>query len=161
MAVRSKPSWDIPFGEIQKRADALKFDRDYFARAQPQQVRADTARADTGRAADRRALIERAKNMTADEIMALGRAIDAGADDEALALLARADAAISGDGLICTTTYDASNRPIHEFKSIDGTKHWMREYSAPARLQVVLSKDPEWNRAKLQRFLDENPGART
>ncbi|NPT33447.1 hypothetical protein [Paraburkholderia xenovorans] len=159
MAIRSRPSWDLSRSEIDRRAKEVKV-KNYFEREQ-QQARADAARADAApHAADRKALIERAKNMTADQIVAVGRAIDAGATDEALALLARADAALTGDGLICTTTLDASNRPIHTFVSVTGRKDWMREYSAPARLQVVLSKDPEWNRTKLQRYLDENPGTR-
>jgi hypothetical protein len=154
MTIRSRPSWDLSRSEIDRRADALKVSG-YF-----EKQRTDSARADAApHAADRKALIDRAKNMTADQIVAVGRAIDAGATDEALALLARADAALTGDGLICTTTYDASNRPIHEFRSLTGRKDWMREYSAPARLQVVLSKDPEWNRVKLQKYLDANPEA--
>lgn len=156
MAVRSRPSWDMSRSEIDRRAKEVKVDN-YFAKQRTDSARADAVA--TGRAADRKALIERTKNMTVDQIVALGRAIDAGADDEALALLARADAALTGDGLICTTTFDASNRPVHTFKSIDGRKHWMDVYRSPARLQVVLSKDAAWNRTKLQRYLDANPEA--
>jgi len=160
MAVR-KPAWDMSRSEIDRRADAVKVASHFERQRVAGSARADSAQSD--RAAARKALIKRAQGMTPDQIMEISAAIANGADadDEILRLLARADAALTGDGLICTTTLDASNRPIHEFKSIDGRKRWMNDFKSPAHLQVVLSHDPAWNRTKLQRYLAENPEART
>jgi len=162
-----RPAWrDMSTAEIQKRADALKLtmNRDFFARQQPPAAaRADALNPE--RAAVDEMLDRLSKTLTPaqfrDAVCAYSKAIATGAAGEALEILARADAAmtISGDGLIETITLDASNRPVHTFRSISGKKRWMNPYRAVPALQIALTNNPVNTRKQAQRYLAEHPEA--
>ena len=149
MAVR--PSWDLPLSEIQKRADSAKVDA-YFARQRAEQARADS----TTRATSR----PEGLAMTADQVVAYSAALRRGENPDLNAYAARADSAPTRDGMQVIAHIDRTGREILEFRSLTGRKTWMNLFKAPSRLQVVISGDVEWNRTKLQKYLNENPEAK-
>ncbi|MGX7850929.1 hypothetical protein [Pseudomonas aeruginosa] len=60
--------------------------------------------------------------------------------NEEIADHARADQAITSDGLKMTTHYDESGRPIRTFQNTTGRKRWLDTWKAPTFLQIRINK---------------------
>lgn len=108
--------------------------RPKFSKSAPQQVEAD-----------REILRAKARNLSADEVIAISIALKRGETPDLTSYLsaARADATISGDGLKMTTTKDHADRPIYEFELPAGATKastWMKPYLAQPFLQIRINK---------------------
>lgn len=146
MAIRSnRPSWDMDIREIEARASRLKsFDREYFARQQPQQaVRADAA--SSSRAADDAVFDALCKTLPPeaqrDLVLAYSRAAERGESLD-LAGFVRADAAnVSvSDGLRMIVRHDDTGREIRTFENTGKYKKWMDKFKALPEEQVMLNE---------------------
>ncbi len=159
MAIR-KPAWDMSREQIDALAKGVKLDRDTYMRTQPH-VRADS----TGRSeADKEAIDQMLKVMTPEEVrtsvLEFSAARARGEQVTLAEYVARADAAIKDFGLVQTTTYDAANRPIHQFRSLDGRKHWMTPYRAVVGLMTSMTNNTTDTRRQHQDYLAAHPEAK-
>ena len=137
MAVRKAPVWDMSFEQIEARARGIKLDRDYFARAEPQQVRADSVSE-----ADREALRAAVGGMSADQVLAYSAALARGEKPDVIDFIsARADSVPQRDGLEMHTRFDDTGRKIREFTSLTGRKDWMDDFKKPLFLMIRLNKE--------------------
>jgi hypothetical protein len=141
MAIRgNRPAWDIPLKEIEARAKGMKFDRDYFARTEPQ-ARADSAAA---READNAVFEALAATLPAAEVrdlvLAYSRAAERGESLD-LAGFVRADAThTTADGLRMIERINDAGGKIRTFENTTGRKKWMDKYRQPLREMVMLNK---------------------
>jgi len=74
------------------------------------------------------------------------------------------DIAMDSAGLFVRTTFDQSNRPIHEFSLPENESKrstWMAPYMSPPLLQVAMTNNVETTRRQFQRYLAEHPEAQT
>ncbi|MFM0501940.1 hypothetical protein [Paraburkholderia caffeinilytica] len=140
MAIRNRAAWDMSAAEIDRRAKEVKVDN-YFARQQPQQVRADSAAA-----ADKAILDALSKTMSPDQlrdtVLAYSRAIERGENFD-LASFVRADAVnvSQSDGLRQIVNYDQMGRPhSYTYENTTGRKLWLDKYRAPLMEMVQLNK---------------------
>ncbi|WP_158935071.1 hypothetical protein [Burkholderia sp. S171] len=141
MATRTRPAWDLPLSEINRRADELaRVDR-YFKAAQ-QQVRADAAASSR---VEHEIFHEIAKNMTPDQVFAYSAALRRGENPNVRDYTdARADTA-GREQLITHTREDVSGRKYYEYSFREPgvgskTATWMKPFLKQPMLQIRVNR---------------------